>query len=189
MAQAKVLTESELKRVLAVATNFGQHSSRNRLAVLLSHLAGLRAGEIAALKIKDVLNDDRTPRDRIHLSPEQTKGRKGRTVFVNERLQKEIARFFDGKQSINYNSALILSQKGGHFSPTTMVMLFRRIYNDAGLPDARSHSGRRTFITTLANKGVSVRLIQELAGHSSIQTTQRYIDVNEDMLVKAVELA
>ena len=85
--------------------------------------------------------------------------------------------------------ALIMSQKGGHFSPTTLVMLFRRIYDLAGLSDARSHSGRRSFITKLANKGVSVRVVQTLAGHSSMQTTQRYIDVNEGMLVQAVELA
>lgn len=166
----------------------GQHARRNRLAVLLSHLAGLRAGEIAALRVKDVFNDEGAARDRIHLSPEQTKGKKGRTVYINERLQKEMARFFEGRSGINRNGPLIRSQKGGHFSATTMVMLFRRIYNDAGLPDAKSHSGRRTFITSLANRGVSVRLIQELAGHSSIQTTQRYIDVNEEMLVKAAEL-
>jgi integrase/recombinase XerD len=71
---------------------------------------------------------------------------------------------------------------GSHF-------LFRQIYDLAGLPDARSHSGRRSFITRLANKGVSVRVVQTLAGHSSMQTTQRYIDVNEGMLIQAVELA
>lgn len=48
---------------------------------------------------------------------------------------------------------------------------------------------RGSFITKLANKGVSVRVVQTLAGHSSMQTTQRYIDVNEGMLVQAVELA
>ncbi|NDD12360.1 MAG: site-specific integrase, partial [Betaproteobacteria bacterium] len=51
-----------------------------------------------------------------------------------------------------------------------------------------SHSGRRTFITTLANKGVSVRLLASLVRHSNISTTQRYIDVNDDMKRRAVEL-
>jgi len=49
-------------------------------------------------------------------------------------------------------------------------------------------SGRRTFITELASKGVSVRVLAELAGHSSIQTTQRYIDVNPQQMTAAVEL-
>jgi integrase/recombinase XerD len=48
LKQAKVLTDAELKRVLAVITQ-GKHAQRNRLAVLLSHYAGLRVGEIAAL--------------------------------------------------------------------------------------------------------------------------------------------
>jgi site-specific recombinase XerD len=57
-----------------------------------------------------------------------------------------------------------------------------------GLKDASSHSERRTYITRLANKGVGVRLLAELAGHSHISTTQRYIDVNAEQLSEAVEL-
>ena len=53
---------------------------------------------------------------------------------------------------------------------------------------ASSHSGRRTFITNLANKGVGVRLLASLAGHRNISTTQAYIDVNDDMKRRAVEL-
>ena len=53
---------------------------------------------------------------------------------------------------------------------------------------ASSHSGRRTFITRLANKGVSVRQLAALAGHVNISTTQKYIDVNSEQLARAVEL-
>jgi ribosomal protein L39E len=62
------------------------------------------------------------------------------------------------------------------------------IYKAIGLKDASSHSGRRTYITRLANKGVGVRLLAALAGHSHISTTQRYIDVNSEQLSEAVEL-
>jgi len=55
-------------------------------------------------------------------------------------------------------------------------------------PEHSSHSGRRTFITTLANKGVSVRLLASLVRHANISTTQRYIDVNDEMKRNAVEL-
>ena len=149
---------------------------------------GLRAGEIASLRLRHVINDDGTARDRIHLSSGETKGDRQRTVFVGKKLQKEIGRYMKVRGWYTLDAPLIRSQKGGHFSPTTMVMLFRRIYDQAGIPDARSHSGRRNFISTLANKGVSVRVIQELAGHKSIQTTQRYIDVNEGMLVSAADM-
>lgn len=190
MAQAKVLNETELKRVLAVVSSM-QHAKRNRLLVMLSFMAGMRAGEIAALTVGHVLNADGTVRDRIHLQNGQTKGDRQRTVILSQRLQREILNFVSVLTGFRCKAEqpLIRSQKGGHFSPTTLVMLFRQIYDQAGLADARSHSGRRSFITKLANKGVSVRVVQTLAGHSSMQTTQRYIDVNEGMLIQAVELA
>ncbi|MNW04007.1 site-specific tyrosine recombinase XerC [compost metagenome] len=62
------------------------------------------------------------------------------------------------------------------------------MYKRAGIDGASSHSGRRTFITTLASKGVGVRVLASLAGHRSIATTQAYIDVNDDMKRRAVEL-
>jgi integrase/recombinase XerD len=69
-----------------------------------------------------------------------------------------------------------------------MCQLFQDIYRAVGLKDASSHSGRRTYITRLANKGVGVRVLAALAGHASIQVTQRYIDVNSDQMASAVEL-
>jgi integrase/recombinase XerD len=69
-----------------------------------------------------------------------------------------------------------------------MCQLFLKIYKPCGFKDASSHSGRRTYITRLANKGVTVRLLAELAEHNHISTTQRYIDVNADQLPNAVEL-
>ena len=78
--------------------------------------------------------------------------------------------------------------KGGHFSANTICQLFLDIYKAVGLKDASSHLGRRTYITCLANKGVGVRLLAELAGHSHISTTQRYIDVNAEQLSEVVEL-
>jgi integrase/recombinase XerD len=62
---------------------------------------------------------------------------------------------------------LFESQKGGHFSANTMCQLFLDIYKAVGLKDASSHSGRRTYITRLANKGVGVRLLAALAGAQS----------------------
>ena len=85
--------------------------------------------------------------------------------------------------------ALFQSQKGAAFSANTLCQLLLRIYDAAGFGDATSHSGRRTLITSLAAKGVSVRVLQEIAGHSSLTVTQRYIDVNDEQMRRAVELA
>lgn len=187
MKQAKVLTDQEVKRVLAVIAQ-GRHADRNRMAFMLSMLAGLRACEIASLTIGAVVDGQGKPRSEIYLAHTMTKGRKGRTVMVSERLQREVARFI-GTGSVDATKPLIASQKSGKpFSANTLVQLFRRLYAEAGVEGASSHSGRRSFITTLASKGVGARVLQHLAGHSSLATTQRYIDVNDAMLREAVNL-
>jgi len=188
MSQAKVLTEAEIKRVLAVVDHNGKLAARNRLVVMLSFLGGMRAGEIASLKLHHVVNDDATVRDRIHLATDETKGKRGRTVIMGKKLRKEVARYLENSGRNKSDAALIRSQKGGHFSATTMVMLFRRIFDAAGIADARSHSGRHTYLSSLAQKGVSVFVLQKLAGHKSIQTTQRYVTVNEMQLFESANL-
>ena len=189
MSQAKVLTEQEIKRVLAVVSA-QRHAERNRMAVILSLLAGMRAGEIAALTFASVADHDGGVKDTIRLSPDMTKGHKSRDVVVSNRLQKELDRFIASQNGWKPDWPLIRSQKYTRaFSANTMVQLLNQIYRDAGVDGASSHSGRRSFITKLASKGVSARVLQQLAGHSSLATTQRYIDVTEKMLKEAVELA
>lgn len=187
MKRAKVLSDQEVKRVLAVIAQ-GRHADRNRMVFMLSMLAGLRACEIASLNIGAVVDSQGKPRSEIYLTHTMTKGRKGRTVMVSERLQKEVARFI-GTGPVDATKPFIASQKSGRqFSANTLVQLFRRLYAEAGVDGASSHSGRRSFITTLASKGVGARVLQHLAGHSSLATTQRYIDVNDAMLREAVNL-
>jgi len=70
----------------------------------------------------------------------------------------------------------------------TATQFFHYLYKRSGIEGGSSHSGRRTFITNLASKGVGVRVLMSLAGHKNIGTTQAYIDVNDDMKRKAVEL-
>jgi integrase/recombinase XerD len=84
---------------------------------------------------------------------------------------------------------LNMAQKGGEFCANTLCQMFLNIYRECGLDGASSRSGRRTFITKLAGNGVSVRVLATLAGQTSISTTQRYIDVNEEQMRAAVELA
>jgi integrase/recombinase XerD len=74
------------------------------------------------------------------------------------------------------------------FTPNTLAQYFHYLYKRAGIAGGSSHSGRRTFITNLAARGVGVRVLMSLAGHRNIGTTQAYIDVNDDMKRRAVEL-
>ena len=127
-------------------------------------------------------------REQFVLDAVQTKGAKSRTVWINAKLRRQLELYRSTLRFTDANRALFQSQKGGAFSANTMTQLFVNIYRAVGFENASSHSGRRTFITELASKGVSVRVLAELAGHSSIQTTQRYIDVNPQQMSAAVEL-
>jgi len=188
MKQAKVLSKSEISRVVAVI-DAGNHSARNKIAFYCTHLAGMRVKEVAALTVGDVYASDGTVRDRIDLDSCQTKGSRGRSLMLNRKLQKLLATYYYTLPRTQPAFPLIYSQKSyGHFSPNSLCQVFSRIYASAGVLGASSHSGRRGFITKLASKGISARVLMDLAGHRHLSTTQRYIDVNEKMLREAVEL-
>lgn len=189
MKQAKLLTPQERKRVAAVIDS-RRHATRNHTAVALSFYAGLRACEIAALRIGDVFNSDGGVRDTIHLRAAQTKGNEAATVLVNKRLAAQLKRYASTypNRASNPQAPLIYSGKGGSFTAQTIVNLFQLLYKAAGIAGASSHSGRRQFVTELADKGINARVIQALARHKHLNTTMRYIDLNENKLRSAVEL-
>ena len=189
MKQAKLLTDAERKRVTAVI-NAHRYAARNHTIFALSFYAGLRACEIAGLRVSDVFDGDGTVRDTIYLAAEQTKGDEGATVLVSRRLAKALLAY--AAQYPNHTkrpeASLFFSAKGGGFSAQTIVNLFARFYKLAGIKGASSHSGRRQFLTELADKGINARVIQALARHKHLNTTMRYIDLNENKLRNAIEL-
>lgn len=187
MGQAKTLSQSEIKQVLG-SIALGKHAARNRALLMITTQAGLRVGEVAALRYCDVVDSAGRVKQEFRLLPDMTKGRHARTVFVNERLQKELQTYVDGRTWSDATSPLFYTQKRTGFTANTLAQHFLSIYRQANIKGASSHSGRRTFITTLANKGIGVRLLASLAGHQSIAVTMRYIDCNDDMKRSAVNL-
>lgn len=187
MAQAKTLTQAEIDQVLRYVAGT-RYKIRNRAILLTSFLSGMRVGEIAALKISDVRNADGTIKSEIRLAAEQTKGRYGRVVFVNDRLKSELTMYLRSVHIKDGSEPLFYTEKTEGFTANTLTQWFHWTYKKAGISGASSHSGRRTFITNLASKGIGVRVLASLAGHRSIAITQAYIDVNDDMKRQAVEL-
>jgi integrase/recombinase XerD len=189
MKQAKVLSSAELKRLNAVVEGT-RHAVRNATAVAFSFYAGLRACEIAALTIGDVFDETGAVRDTVYLSAAQTKGSTGNTVYVNKRLTAALNRYAVAhpKRLLHPSQALIFSAKGAGFTAQTMVNLFAVLYKSAAISGASSHSGRRQFVTELADKAINPRVIQVLARHAHLNTTMRYMDVNDNKLRMAVEL-
>lgn len=189
MKQAKLLNAQEFKRLAAVIDS-KRHAVRNHTVVALSFYAGLRACEIAGLRVGDVYEANGTVRDSFYLQAEQTKGGEGSTVLVNKKLAAALKRYAERypKHCAKADAPLIFSGKGGGFSAQTIVNLFAVLYDAAGIAGASSHSGRRQYVTALADKGINPRVIQVLVRHKHLNTTMHYIDVNEAKLRKAVEL-
>ena len=197
MAQARTLTEKELK-LLLLYIDTRKYAARDRTMVLMTYWAGMRIAEVAAIKISDVLASDGTIKLELHLTAAQTKGKRGRTVTLAEKLRKEIQlylqdRFFT-KQLValhntdEVNKPLFATQKREGFDGNTACYHFHMLYKGAGLDGASSHSGRRSFLTHLSAKSVPLKVLMELAGHRQAQTTMRYINVTTDMKKAAVEL-
>ena len=189
MKQAKLLTGAEQKRVSAII-NSHRYQTRNHAIFAFSYFAGLRACEIAALKVGDVFDENGNVRDTVYLKAAQTKGDEANTVLVSKRLSKALMSFaaIYPHHTSTPAAKLFFSAKRGGFSAQTIVNLFARFYALAGIKGASSHSGRRQFLTELADKGINVRVIMALARHKDISTTMKYIDFNESKLRNAIEL-
>lgn len=190
MAQAKTLTENEISKVLKHLTTH-KHSTRNRAMFLLTHLAGMRVGEVAALTYGDVVDSEGLVRTEIRLQPDQTKGSQARVVFVSQRLRKELSIYLRQHPQLDHTYKLFYTQKRRRagFTANTLTQHFIGLYRAVGLEGATSHSGRRTFATNIANNGVSVRVLMRALGHKHISTTMQYVDANDEMVRRAVELA
>ncbi len=183
---AKVLTDADY-RLLLKRVETGNHGLRNKTILLMSHFLGLRASEIAALRISDVTDTKGNIKPELSLVAAYTKGNRHRDVpLQNTRVRRAIKEWVDHRKSsdviFNPDSPLFRSQKGQKFSANSMVRMINTLYRDAGFDGCSSHTGRRTMITKLANRGVDVNSIRVIAGHRSISTTQRYIEHNPDRL-------
>lgn len=198
MAQAKVLNEQEMDRVLTYLDK-KQHASRNKAMFLLTHGCGVRIKELVSIRIADVLARDGSIRAEMYLKKDQTKGREGRTVYLSEKMRELIHNYLCKRFGLrellavtmtDTSRALFANQKNNvrGFSASTGCQMFHYWYKDCGIEHGSSHSGRRSFITNLANKGVSIHVLKELAGHKSIAVTEKYIAKNPYILNASVNL-
>jgi integrase/recombinase XerD len=198
MSQARILTSREYRKVLIYISSH-RHASRNKAILYASHLAGLRVGEISHLTISDVLNEDGTIKDEVYLCADKTKGDRGRTVLIPQKLQEELHNYLSIRfrlkdlKSVSMtdtSKALFYSQRhpSDGFSPNTLAQYFHYLYKNAGIEGASSHSGRRFFATKIAEAGTNPKVLQNLLGHRNLQTTMRYVEISPTMMRNAVEL-
>lgn len=184
--QAKTLSTDHIDDLLFFAER-SRHPLRNRLVVLLSVKAGLRAAEIAKLTWAMVLDPSGQVGSTLEIRDHIAKKRGGRSIPIHPDLRQAL---LEARQLCSGQGPVIRSERGGAMTPMSIVVWFNRAYNELGFEGCSSHSGRRTFITRAARvthkAGGSLRDVQLLAGHRSIQTTQRYIDGDSDAQRKIV---
>jgi len=167
-----VLTKSEIKELFK-ATKFG----RNRLILQFLYSSGCRVSECCKLKIDDL--DLREKIARIKAG----KGDKDRVIILSNEWIKELKKYMKRKK---IKSEYVFSKKNGKpLSADTIQRIVRNSTEKAGITKHVSpHSLRHSFATHLLESGENIRKIQELLGHSNLNTTQIYTKVSLTELKK-----
>lgn len=190
--QAKVLSKKQMDVILEELGK-NRYPLRDKVMFLLSAKAGLRAKEIACLTWSMLCDAEGQLTGVIALPNTASKGKSsGREIPLNAQLLKALDALKADAGTALPQHPVIVSERGSRLSAQAVVNWFYRLYNTLGYDGCSSHSGRRTFITQAAKlvvtAGGSLRDVQQLAGHSSLSTTQRYIDSSAEAKRKLVNM-
>lgn len=183
------LTEGESQALLDLPAPVDFPSARLACLLELLYASGLRVSELVGLDLQDVLADQRTLRV-------LGKGRKERLVPFHERAAEVLRDYlahrgaFLAARTLPSSPALFLNQRGGRLTTTSVRALLRSALEAAAVRARVSpHALRHSFATHLLNRGMDLRAIQELLGHASLSTTQRYTHLGLEELARAYEKA
>lgn len=164
-----VLTRQEISRLLQATLN-----SKHRLLLALAYGAGLRVSEVTRLTVADL------DFDRGLLLIRQAKGHKDRITLLPYKLLSVLKKYTLRRRP---GDLLFISNRGGPLSTATAQAVFRHSLRRADInKPATFHSLRHSFATHLLENGTDIRHIQELLGHASIRTTERYTHVSRQAL-------
>ncbi|MEW5826151.1 MAG: tyrosine-type recombinase/integrase [Candidatus Bipolaricaulota bacterium] len=184
--QVRALKETCRSRAEKASPDGRQRPERDWALLHLALDSGLRASEICALQLRDVLLEG----PHAALIVRDGKGGKKRGVKVGAALREHLLAFLAWKEAAGEpcgpRAPLFASARGAALTRTAVYRIFRARADEAGIPKRFSiHSCRHTYASMLYRaSGFNLRLVQKQLGHRSIQTTQIYADVlDEDALV------
>lgn len=176
----EVLSVEEMERLLAQPDPETNVGSRDRAILEMLYGSGLRVSEVCGLKIHDV--DDKFVKV-------FGKGSKERVVPVGakaiEAVDHYLARFRDQTDS-SRQQALFVNQRGKPIDRIFVWKMIKRYANEAGIvKNISPHTLRHSFATHLLDNGADLRVIQEMLGHASISSTDRYTHISKSRLHEA----
>ena len=189
MINGTFVDDKQIKDILTYISGM-KHAEQTRMMFLCS-LNGMRSINFCYLQIKDVYNENGKVKDAICLDYDKNKGKNKCSYFLNSQIKKEFTEYLkylkQHNPKLDAESYLFTSQKQHKpFNRVSISRLFSSIYHKFGINGA-SHLGRHLFVSKLVNSGINICLVQKLANHRNISTTQRYFNYNEQMLASAVE--
>lgn len=171
----RFLSIEEASRVCEEGATASEHSPRDRAVVELLYSSGLRVSEAASLDRADV------DLERGIVMVRQGKGGKERHVPLGSAAAEALRDYFATTPGAD---PVFLNHRGGRLSTRSMYDIVRRAGEAAGVPRVHPHALRHSFATHLLDSGADLRAIQEMLGHSSLSTTQRYTHVSVDALLR-----
>ncbi len=193
--QSKTLNKTQIQMVRTFLRN-QRNGLRDETIFLLSVKSGLRSKEISLLSWKMISKSDETIDDFINLPNSSSKGNGGRIIPLHKDIKDNLKVMLEEHRKLygfDQNKSFIVRTERTPFTTSqTIVNMFQKWYGKLGLLGCSSHSGRRTFITETSKKislvGGSLRDIQMMVGHQSLQTTQRYIEGDSESQRKVIDL-
>ncbi|POR27089.1 MULTISPECIES: site-specific tyrosine recombinase/integron integrase [Paenibacillus] len=161
-----VLSLNEVMRLLKAVENL-----KHKAILYLTYTSGLRVSEVVRLRLEDC------DRERKVLKVRQGKGRKDRQTLLSEAAFAVVEQYIGGEQPADW---LFPGQREGrHLTERSAQKVFEKALAEAGIRTQVSiHSLRHSFATHLLENGIELRYIQELLGHQSVRTTERYTHVS-----------
>ena len=190
MRLPEFLPVDEMMDLLRSLPSKGEAGKRDAAILELLYSSGLRVGELVSLRRMDVTLSEGTVRVR-------GKGRKVRVVPAGEKALKALSEYLAERRGAgkrgeedDWKGALFRNLRGGALSARSVARILDRALERAGIGRHLSpHGVRHSFATHLLESGADLRAIQEMLGHASLSTTQRYARVNVSHLVRSYEEA
>jgi len=184
------LSLEETEKLLGAPEAASALGLRNRAILELLYSTGLRVAELASLDTDDLTAIPEAEGGTLRVFG---KGKKERLVVCGATARRAVASYLDIRQNFGpeeEETALFLNSRGGRLTVRSIERMVETVARTAGLPgDVTPHTLRHSFATHLLANGADLRLIQELLGHSSLSTTQKYTHIELEQLMREYRAA